>query len=846
MRIKKIDTIVNRILISAIVIGALLMIILVTGGYAPFGSKSLATMDAKIQYLDFFCFLKDIFNGENSIIYSFSKSLGGSYFAVFSYYLASPFNFLVIFFEKENFIILFHLLVALKLIMSGVTFTVFLYYRFNNKIGMGFSTLLSLGFALAQYNIAQSSNIMWLDGVYLLPLILLGVYKLVKKKRVVLLAISVALSLLFNWYTGCINCLFSAAWLLYEIALEKNVNLKEFFSMIGRYAISMILGILMSCAVFFPSILSLLSGRGNANWKIFNLGMVGNPASAVVDYELGGVSDVRSVSLYVGCLAMLGVLMFFFSRNIRPKEKVATLIFSIVGVAMYYWMPLYFLFSLLKSVTSYWSRYSYLGCFFILFVSGFYFATISREKKASTVIKAAAVFVLVKVLGNLVSKNEIGKWGGVTVLIFLIIAACMYVILKLKEKVMIKKMAAGILAVFVILDAGINTSLIFETYSDNDGVVYKDYVAAESDLIEDVKIMDDGSYRISDLYPRNVDNQTNLRANYNEAAAFNYWSISGYDSDPDEIQRSFLDRLGYRINGENMCIVNTAVLPVDSLLGIKYVLSDREINGLNKVAEVGAINKKELYENPYAFPMAFVYDKNDYQKNGTTYSVFEYVNSLYSQIIGEKTEVFKRMDFHTVKNENQIEYELEMPYENSIVIYGNILWNYEVNGKLFVNNEFRTNYSQWLSPAVFYVGERDDSGITVRLETEYSADGIREAEFYYVDLESYGKICELISAHTANDISIMNGEISCKTEGKEGEYLFLSVPYDESWDISVNGKKVEPELFGECLMTVPLEEGENQIELSYSVQGLKVGILLSAIGLTGVFFVLIWGKIRNK
>lgn len=183
MRIKKIDTIVNRILISAIVIGALLMIILVTGGYAPFGSKSLATMDAKIQYLDFFCFLKDIFNGENSIIYSFSKSLGGSYFAVFSYYLASPFNFLVIFFEKENFIILFHLLVALKLIMSGVTFTVFLYYRFNNKIGMGFSTLLSLGFALAQYNIAQSSNIMWLDGVYLLPLILLGVYKLVKKKK---------------------------------------------------------------------------------------------------------------------------------------------------------------------------------------------------------------------------------------------------------------------------------------------------------------------------------------------------------------------------------------------------------------------------------------------------------------------------------------------------------------------------------------------------------------------------------------------------------------------------------------------------------------------------------------
>ena len=165
---------IKRVLLSVFLTGFILIVVLLCGGYVPFGEKSLATMDASIQYLDFFSFLKDVLSGKNNIFYSFSKMLGGSYFSVFSYYLASPFNFLVVFFEKDNYIILFHILVVLKLMTAGATFSAFLYYRFGGRIGSVISTLLSAGFALSQYNLAQASNIMWLDGVYLLPLILLG------------------------------------------------------------------------------------------------------------------------------------------------------------------------------------------------------------------------------------------------------------------------------------------------------------------------------------------------------------------------------------------------------------------------------------------------------------------------------------------------------------------------------------------------------------------------------------------------------------------------------------------------------------------------------------------------
>lgn len=839
---------IKRVLLSVFLTGFILIVVLLCGGYVPFGEKSLATMDASIQYLDFFSFLKDVLSGKNNIFYSFSKMLGGSYFSVFSYYLASPFNFLVVFFEKDNYIILFHILVVLKLMTAGATFSAFLYYRFGGRIGSVISTLLSAGFALSQYNLAQASNIMWLDGVYLLPLILLGVYKLVRQKKGITLAVTVALSLLFNWYTGCINCLFSAFWLVYELILFKHLNIKKLLGSVGRYAVSMLLGIMISGFLFLPSVVSLLSGRGSANWELLSAGLVGSPVSILTNYELGGLSDAYSVSFYVGSLAILGFLVFFFSKKICLKDKLATLGFAVIGVAMYYWIPLYFLFSLLKSVTSYWSRYSYLGCFFILFVAASYFAVENSEcekKSGIAIIVSALLFLAAKVAAGKMLQVESDSSGVVTIIIVMVVAALMYIGIKFKEKHVLRKTCTTLIIIVGVLDLTMNTYLIFNNYSDMNGQYYKDYVNDEEKIVAGIKDYDTGDYRISDLYPRGVEKLTNLRANYNEAAAFAYWSISSYDSDPDEMQRAFLDRAGYRINGENLCVVNTSILPVDSLLGVKYVLSDKDINGLIEITEVDTANNKKIYENPYALPMMFTY-KAGYHDADSAESPFEYINELYSRILGEYTEVFKRAEYQEISDGDSVVYELQLPENRNIAVYGNITWNYELNGKIYINNEFLTNYSQWLSPSVFYISDQGGLEATVRLETAYVDDGIKNAEFYYVDLDVLEGVTNRISTGSVHEAIMENGKISCVTEGEEGEYLFLSVPYDEGWEIKVNGKQTEQELFGDCLINIPLKNGENRIEMTYHVQGLKLGGFTTALGLAGLTALLIATKKKSN
>lgn len=211
-------------LIPPLVTGLIMLIILYIGDYVPFGTNTMASIDADIQYLDFFAYFKDVLSGRNNISYTFSKTLGGTSAAVFSYYLSSPFSFLVALFDKKQLELFFDFIVVLKLMMCSLTFCVFLTKRFIVSIADCWkrvaAVILSVSYALCQYTIAQSRNINWLDGVYLLPVLLLFVYEIVNGRTSGWkLVVAVGVSILFNWYTAGINCLFMVIWFIVEYAL---------------------------------------------------------------------------------------------------------------------------------------------------------------------------------------------------------------------------------------------------------------------------------------------------------------------------------------------------------------------------------------------------------------------------------------------------------------------------------------------------------------------------------------------------------------------------------------------------------------------------------------------------
>ncbi|MEE6720558.1 YfhO family protein [Limosilactobacillus reuteri] len=201
--------------INFIFVLVLLLVFMMVKNMAPFGNATFAGMDANVQYADFFNYYRNVLLGKDSFIFSLSNLLGDSGIAIFGYYLASPLNLLILFFKAQDVgTIFFNILFILKISLAAAFFSIFISNWFGSRRKPYFNIVFSICYAFMQYNAAQASNIIWLDGVYMLPLILLGIHRGINANHWGMLGFMIGCSLIFNWYTGIINCLFSFIWFL--------------------------------------------------------------------------------------------------------------------------------------------------------------------------------------------------------------------------------------------------------------------------------------------------------------------------------------------------------------------------------------------------------------------------------------------------------------------------------------------------------------------------------------------------------------------------------------------------------------------------------------------------------
>lgn len=129
---EKLSTLANSHLFSFVITIIILLFLFRLLHLAPFGKASLACVDAYLQYMDFFAFLKDVLTGANAISYTFSSNLGSSYIGQFAYYLSSPFNVLLLFFSKGNLYSFYDLITALKMGLAASTFSYYAVKRFSS------------------------------------------------------------------------------------------------------------------------------------------------------------------------------------------------------------------------------------------------------------------------------------------------------------------------------------------------------------------------------------------------------------------------------------------------------------------------------------------------------------------------------------------------------------------------------------------------------------------------------------------------------------------------------------------------------------------------------------------
>jgi uncharacterized membrane protein YfhO len=831
----------------------MIIMLFVFGHYAPFGTKSMAFSDIDVSQLDLYAYLKDVLAGKNSLGYSFSMYLGGDTMNAFSYSMASPLNLLIVFFDKSQLHSFFDIMAALKIGFIASSMFYFLTKRFHNKLHCIFSYSLAIAYAFSQYVIAQTCNIFWLDGVFFLPLILWGMYRVIREHKSIFFASTIALSILFNWYTGIINCIFCIFWFFLEMfwyRFEKGtIKITEVVRAFIKTLIAGISGVLISLVLFLPTVMAVKQGnRGTVIWDYFSNTFNGNIITAFTNDTIGSLSTPTMVSLYCGSIAIIGCFCFFTDKKIEKWKKRLLGVFLTIVVMSFYWQPLTFVFSMFKNATSFWFRFGYIGIFTVVFVAANYYLNFNMDTRFEL---NASIFIFLYSYSIFFFNKDTEGYSLKLLyasVFFNVVFMASLIYWSYSRQSRRNILSSIMIFLVVCIEMGYNTRVLLPHFSVQNIKPYEAYTKAESKLIDSIKENDKTQYRITQTYTRNMIPRE-LTANYNESFGYGYWSIAGYTNSPDDMQRNFFDKAGYRINGENMYIVNTSILPIDSLLGVKYLLSDYEISGYQKMDSYGVVNHKSVYVNPYAFPMAFLHYKQnklniDKQQNQNP---FEYQNNLYSSLIGKETRLFTKVNYSVANKYDQrkITFNLDNP-EGDYAIYGNLPWNTETSEVIYVDGKQITPYSCWLSPAVFYIpNEKNNRTVTVEVSSEKGVS-INDTQFYALNLNTLKELREDIIADSIDKLDIQNGNVKMEFDSEEGQEVFTSIPYNSAWKVTDNGKIIKPRKFANCLMVLPVSSGHHVIEMHYHVPGARAGIISMMIGFILLILIFVTERKRNN
>lgn len=105
--------------------------------------------------------------------------------------------------------------------------------------------------------------------------------------------------------------------------------------------------------------------------------------------------------------------------------------------------------------------------------------------------------------------------------------------------------------------------------------------------------------------------------------------------------------------------------------------------------------------------------------------------------------------------------------------------------------------------------------------------------------ELFSVHCKERAAETCTSFTHDSYGFNAKITLEHPKMVFFSVPYEKGWSAKVNGKEVPVEKVNVGFMAVRCEAGANEIAFSYETPGLKIGLVIAACGAAGLIAYLI-------
>lgn len=827
-------------------------------GIAPFGELSLLTGDMRNQYVSYYSHLRSILHGDSGFLYSFSNGIGGEMVGLSAYYLLSPFNLIVYFFSVSTLPYFILLLTLLKVSFAGLT----MFFYLNKSVSEKTAVIFSLIYALSGYNLVYQQNLMWLDGLIYLPLLLYGIDKLLNKEKSKIYVFALFLTILSNYYIAFMICLFVTLYLFANLVEKHSIRdlkvfFKEAYPSVKIFITQSLLAGLLTFFIIVPLIYSFSGGKSGFELEGATLFGKNFPISILFSKMVMGTFSkpelIRGLpNIYTSLITLPLVINYFISKSIKLKSKIVGLGFFIIVVLSFYFEGLNLFWHGLKPPVWFPYRYSFIfSVLLIIYAVKSFF--IIEKRKSTYSLGATLITIFITVFyGAYVwyYRLEFIKFHLLIITCLFIISYTLYLFYNSRQKIGLNKSTIGIIILLELVFNGYHT---LNSLDYAEMTRYTDYIHKNLPVINELK-SNNNDFRIEKSY----------QFNHNDPLLLNYNGISHFSSTAKLDDISFLGKIGYRDNYAWANYSNGSSTLADSLLGIKYQLTNSEYSPYNSNREINGIT---VNENDNFLPLGFKVMDGDLDQKLSSTDPLENINTIYNNI-GAKTDLLTKI------SDSEIEVNLQnlvMDIDNSgLYTFKKIdnkkpaFVNYIVDNKskepihlFFDNTEFhdkaKLSFNDQYVNMLFDIQRHsanvissDENKINIKLELIGDQLRINKGYFYRQNSVAYNTTAKNIKQNSFNFEEIKDGYIkgSMFTETKNSKVLF-TIPYYKGWKAKVNGETTDiKEAFG-ALSYIELKgTGTFNIEMYYVPKGLYTGLIISTTSF--IILVLYFRKDGNK
>ena len=841
--------------ISVLIPAVMILAIFLLFSIIPFGHRTWLTIDLGQQYVDFFSYYQDtLLHHPEQFFYSFSKSIGGEMVSLWSYYLLSPFNLIFLLIPRSAIAMGVSLLIFLKLVSCTVSFAVLLDVKFKQRNGTALLFALSYGFM--SYLSANQFNVMWLDALIALPLIVLGVDALLQKRNPLYYVLPVSLTILSNYYTGYMICLFLGLYFPYAfLMMNDSFSWKTFGKQFVRFIFYSVLSIGLMMVILLPTFYSLLGSKGTATTIAWSLTSEYNPLLMVSKLFLGSF-DFQEMqkgypNIFVGSLALFSFLSYFKEKRISLFQRLYALFITVIILISFNIEMLDKLWHAGQFPNWYSYRFSFLFSFWIVFL-GYQWAL---KKTTIGVRETFVYFILILAAGIgfiLFPQDYLQGWQ--IALGFGLSMGILYSLILIGRG---KRMHQKFLISFVVIELLLNSIITLSRLGYEMNSEFSAYQSSLENWSTVLRPAENEFYRSE---------KTMLRSK-NDSLQVPTYGVSHFSSTFEKETERFFDAIGVR-QGNAYVNYSNGTLLTDALLGIKNTFIETtdatynerwERKDLEDFSTIASFDEGHIVTNPNALSIAYPMKAILKSMKVPTNHPITMQNQLANALSGTTSpkNIFTKVPYETTFENisaSPVVYQRVQLEDNTRFGTITLTFTPETNDPIYLemagtmgeedlemtlNGEPYAFYPVQSKPVLLSVA-KNQKGHPQTLQIIVKADGFEfsKLSLYSLNTTLLNERLEQTKAQELKLETFSATQFSGTMDVLEDSTVLTTIPYSKGWKVWVDGQEVQTYKILDSLLGFTISKGAHHIEYRYTTPFLLEGSLVSLASLLLLSYIL--------